>query len=362
MKKKCLVLLLVPFAFSSLTSCSSSKESLTFGTYVNQTLQSLEVLSDSQLINKADSNETFLLAVYQGGYSETCDCWITFQNIITSYMNKYNERVYVYDAQGQDGTTAHLKIEKINESSPSLYIFSGNTQLAKFTENRNKDKGIFTDTTCESMHKRIHKVVNKPKAYYVDDNYLKENLANSSKTIISFVRRKCGDCNYVIPNVIIPYINSKNIKANMWLFDMQDLYDLSNAETASEEEKKIYQGVKDRYGLSTTGNETYGYQKGVVPTTQYYENGILKDASVFFNETVEQREDESYFISDSYYSEERLQNLHYLKDVNFTTCLKGMELQNTSVLHNQSGKPYWSQSNAAKYHTPLLKAFLDYYA
>ena len=362
MKKNRLVLLLIPLAFSSLTSCSSSKGFLTFGTYVNQSIESLETLSNSQLISKADSNETFLLAVYQGGYSEDCKCWITFQNIITYYMNRYNERVYVYDGQKQDDSLAHLKIEKINDSSPSLYIFKGNDQIAKFSEMRSKDKGIFTDTTGEAMYKRVHKVVNRPKAYYVDDDYLKENLSKSPKTILSFVRRDCGDCNYVIPNVIIPYINNNKLKSNLWIFDLQDLFNLSKSETATKEEKEQYQTLKNSYGLSASGNAAYGYQEGVVPTTHYYENGVLKDASVFFNDAVTQREDESYYISDSYYSEERLSNLHYLKGVNFTTCLKNMELENTSVLYTQSGKPYWSQSKASEYHTPLFKAFLDYYA
>lgn len=362
MKKNHLVLLLVPLALSSLTSCSSSKETLTFGTYVNHTVSSLETLSNSQLINKADNGEIFLLAVYQGQYSEDCMCWTTFQNIIASYMNKYNERVYVYNAQGQDGSLAHLKIEKTNESTPSLYIFNGNAQIAKFSENRSKDKNIFNDVTCEAMYKRVHKVINKPKAYYVDDTFLENNLSKTDKAIVSFVRKECGDCNYVIPNVIIPYIKQNNVSSNIWLFDMQNIYNVSRSETATEEEKAQYQALKDKYGLSSTGNSEYGYQQGVVPTTHYYENGILKDASVFFNDTISQREDESYYISDSYYSEERLQNLHYLEGVNFTTCLKGMDIQNIYVLHTQSGQPYWSQSAAAKYHAPLLKAFLDYYA
>ena len=361
MKKKLLSLLLIPSAFSSLIGCSSKKDVLTFGTYINQTIFTLDYLSNSELLNKTESNEVFLLAVYQGSYSEGCACWSTFENIIARYMNKYNERVYVYNAQEQDESVSHLKISKINESSPSLYVFNGKKQLARFNENSSKDQAIFTDTSCQAMEKRVHKIVNRPKVYFVNDDYLKENLNKSSNTVLSFIRRECGDCKYVLPNVIIPYIKQNNIKSNLWIFDLQDTYNISKSETATEEEKRQYQELKDRYGLSVSGNSTYGYQEGVVPTTQYYENGILKDTSVFFNDVVSQKEDESYYISDSYYSEERLQNLHYLKGVNFTTTLKGMTLENTSVLSTQSGQLYWSQEKASEYHMPILKAFLKYY-
>ena len=362
MKKKLLVLSLLPIAFSSLIGCSTKKGVLTFGTYIIQTINSLDVLSNEELLNKTNDNETFLLAVYQGEYSEDCLCWTTFQNIIASYMNKYNERVYVYNAQEKDEIVSHLKIDKYEESAPSLYVFNGNKQLAKFSEKNSKDKSIFNDTTCQAMYQRIHKVVNKPKIYYVDDAFLKENLNKTPKAVVSFIRKGCGDCSYVLPNVIIPYIKQNNVKSNLWLFDMQNAYDISKSETATEEEKGQYQALKDHYGLSVSSNTTFGYQEGVVPTTHYYENGVLKDASVYFNDSVSTKEDGSYYISDSYYSSERLANLTYLKDVKFTTILKGMAIQNTSVLFTKNGNPYWSQEDAAKYHTPILKAFLDYYA
>ena len=362
MKKKCLFLLLVPFAFSSLVSCSSKqKECLTFGTYVYQTVQTLKPLSNVELVEKTNGNEIFLLAAYQGQYSETCSCWTTYQNIIASYMNKYSERVYVYNAQEQDATTEHLKITKVEASTPYLYIFKGSRQIAKFSKSKSKDEAIFTDETGETMAERVHKVVSKPKMYYVDDAYLKENLSKTSKAIVSFIRNKCDDCKYVIPNVIIPYIKDKVFYTNIWLFDMQDVYELSNSSTASSEEKEQYQNIKNAYGLSASSNETFGYQQGVVPTTQFYEDGILKDASVFFNDTIEQKEDGTYYVKESYYSEERVQNLSYLKNASVNKVIEGKTIDASKVMHTTSGKPYWSQKDAAILHAPLLTAFLDYY-
>lgn len=358
MKKSRLLFLLAPLVLFPLNSCSSKSVSLTFGTYVEQNINSLQTLSNSELLSKTDRNEVFLLAVYQGSYSETCDCWITFKNIIASYMNTYHEYVYLYNAQKQDESISHLKIEKIADSSPFLYVFEGEKQLAKFYEKIGKDEKIFTDTSCSAMEKRVHKVISKPKAYFVDDSYLKENLAKKDESIVLFMRSKCDDCSYVLPRLIIPYINRVSISKNLWLFDMQNDYEISQNEAASKTEKEHYQNIKDYYGLSLAGNSVYGYNKGVVPTIQYYEDGVLKDASVFFNDSIDQKEDGSYYVSDSFYTEERLVSLKYLKDAKFTTCLKGLTIE---PLFNEKGIPYWPQEKASEYHTPILNAFLTYY-
>ena len=367
MKKNRLVLLLVPMAFSSLTGCATNKVSLTFGTYVKQSVNTLEEIDNFHLANMIEAKEVFLLAVYQGSYSEDCTCWSTFKNIIASYMNKYSERVYVYDAHGKVGNNFRSIIETNMDSSPTLYILKGQTTLAKFYEKNSKDQSIFTDTSCTSMYQRVHKYVDKPKAYYVDDDYLKENLSSASKTVVAFIRNGCSDCNYVVPKIIIPYINNHKFSNNLWVFDMQNTYETSKSETATEEEKGQYQALKDRYGLSAASNASFGYQQGVVPTTQYYENGILKDASVFFNDVVGQKEDGSFYISDSYYSPERLFVSPFIQQISFDSIhhtvefLKDMSIASEDAMQNQSGGYYWAQEAAAKYHTPLLERFLDYY-
>ena len=57
MKKSRSVLLLIPLSFALLTGCSNSKARLTFGTYINQDLNSLEVLDNVELKAKADNNK-----------------------------------------------------------------------------------------------------------------------------------------------------------------------------------------------------------------------------------------------------------------------------------------------------------------
>ena len=360
MNKKLPILLLTPFLLFSLSSCSDVKGELTYGLYFQQTIFNIIDLDNETLVSKTkDEKETFLLATYQGSYSEDCLCWSTFENVIAAYMNKYHAFVYEYDAQKQDETIKNLKIEKINESTPMLYVFQGQKQLAKYSYKNTREKSIFEDTTAEAMNSAVKKVVNLPEMYYVSEEFLDENIKKSKECCVLFMRSGCGDCSYVLPNVIIPYINKHELAKDIWLFDMQYLYDIALKEDASEEEKQHYQAIKDKFGLSDK-NTTFGYRNGVVPTLQYYKSGELVGATVYFNDTIEQKENGSFYIADSYYSEERLPNLKYLKGYDFPTVLKGMEISD-GVLQNKKGGYYWSQEAASKYHTPILEAFLDYY-
>ena len=360
MKKSLLKFLLLPLVFGSLASCSYSKSSLTYGTYVSQTLYSIKELTNVELLNKTkNENETFLLAVYQGQYSEGCSCWSTFESVIVKYMNDYHGVVYEYNAQEQDDSLEALKIEKVEASTPYLYIYKGEKRLAKYCYNNKQEFDLFED--AEKMNQLVSKKVNKPSVYYVNDLFLTANLASSKDAVVLFARSGCGDCNYVLPNVLIPYINNHSSKKEVWIYDLQSLYDLSRSSAATEEEKARYQEMKDKYGLSASANDKYGYQNGVVPTMQYYQEGILKDSTVFFNDEVSQKEDGSFYLSNSFYSEERLANLAYLKGSKLKTVLKDMAIPQEEAMERRSGGYYWSQKGAAQYHTPLLKAFLDYY-
>ena len=358
MKKPLLILplLLVPL----LTSCQKEKVTLTYGTYTQNTIYSIKELTTSELLAKAkDDQEVFLLAVYQDEYSEGCLCWQTFENVIATYMNNIHEVVYAYNAYNQSDAIKHLKIEKMEESTPTLYIFNGEKTVAKFSYRNNQDMAIFEDTTGEAMFTRVHKYIERPKMYYVDEAYLDECYSKKDLAIL-FMRNKCGDCKYVLPNVIIPYIKKHSLATDLYLFDLQKIYDAARNEFATQEEKEAYQNLKDKYGLSEQGNATFGYQYGVVPTIQFIKNGVIDGASVYFNDEVIKKEDGSYYLSNSYYSEERLANLKYLANASFTTVLKGMGIKE-GIMENKNGGYYWSQEEASKYHKPILEAFLDYY-
>ena len=360
MKKKHLlsVCLLVPFAV--LASCQSNSNSkgnfnLTYGTYIEAKVNNLQTLSNDELLAKADSREVFLLAAYQGEYSEDCLCWSTFENAIVSFVNKYHRVVYLFDAQKQDETVKDFKIKKVNESTPMFYIFSGKEQITYFSYNNNQDKTVFNDTTGEALYARINKKVKAPKMFYVDGAYLDQSIKGTA--IVLYIRNGCGDCKYVIPNLLIPYINKNDINKEVLLFDMQSYYDAQNKVGVSS---TPYDDIKDKYCLTEKASLSYGYLNGVVPTIQYYKDGILNDSAVYFNDSVDVDDEGNYYISNSFYDEDRLTSISYASKID-NNVLLGMKLPKEDVVTTSTGYAFWAQEKAAKYHDPLFKAFLDTY-
>lgn len=361
MMKKYLALLAVVLTTPFLSSCQKEKEIekalLTYGTYIEVGVSNLPELDNDSLLEKVQSEEVFLLAVNQGEYSEGCLCWSTFLNVIENYINSFNEKVYIYNAQEQTDSTKDLGIKKINQSTPMLYIFKGKDQIASFSYSNKKDKTLFSDITGNEMNERVHQYVNRPKMFYVDENYIDEKIPKSKTSVVLFMRNGCDDCKYVIPNVIIPYIDRYQTISDFLLFDMQQYYEMQKQQ---DDGTKPYDNLKEKYQLMENNGNLLGYQQGVVPTIHYYESGALKDSAVFFNDVIAKKEDGSYYISDSFYSEDRLTSLHYLNNVQ-NKVLKGMSLSADEVATTPSGYAYWLQEKAAVYHTPLFNAFLDYY-
>ena len=368
MKSK-LAVVLPLISISLLASCNNSvsqekKVSLTYGTNITlDTVSDLKELTNDELLVKTrDEEEVFLLAVYQGDYSKECLCWSTFKEVVRKYMNVHADMVYLYNAHNQNEESKSLGIEKLNNSTPYLYVFNGQKVIAKFSYNNRKDKAIFEDTTSETMYKRVMKVVNRSQLIYIDELFIKTcNVKSNNDVVVMFMRSGCGDCKYALPNVVIPYFKEHKIEVNLYLYDMQKVWEDSHAEGASESQAKAYQNLKDEYGLSEKGNATFGYKNGVVPTIQKIRGGVIKDAAVYFNDSVSKKEDGSYYISSSYYSESRLANLTFLKDKkDFPTILEGMTITD-GVLEMESGGYYFTQNAANVYHKPIFEAFLDYY-
>lgn len=361
MKNKVLVSLIIPLLSCSLIGCSKQEEKylLTYGTEIQQNIATLKELNNDELYDKTfNEKEVFLLAVYQGGYSEDCLCWSTYQNVLANYMNNNKEIVYVYDAQKQDDSLKDLKIAKYEESAPSLYIFNGEQQVASFTYKKSQDKAIFEDAKGEAMKEKVHKYINKPLLYYVDPEFVRDNKSTQHKSIaVLFIRHGCGDCKYVLPNVIIPYIKINSNVHPIYIVDLQNLYDMQHKDETSG---TPYDAIKNEFELTESSNKEFGYRGGVVPTIQYYEKGVLSDASVFFNDEVSQKEDGNYYISDSFYSKERLTSLKYAEHLE-NNVLKDMELDKEDVITTSTGYTYWSQEKAAKYHTPLFQSFIELY-
>ena len=375
MKHTKLLLLPALMVSLSLSSCgqqegdTDKRPIMTYGSYIEYKPNTLKVLSNDELYNRLyNENEVMLLAVYQGDYSEDCACWTTFKNIICMMTKYVHYQVYLFNAQTQDDSVKELKIKKVAGSTPMFYIFNGKKQLACFSEANKRDKELFeySANAYTELAGRIGQYV-QPYSYlyYVNEESLDKLIAEQYVRRVFFIRSKCSDCKYTINNVLMPYLedcyNRNYLINSCYVFDMQPYYDYQKN---NEFDEPVYSNLKEKYHLSSKTDEEFGYYQGVVPTAQKYWGGELISASVFFNDVVSKDENDDYYISDSYYTEERLPYLDYLSENHAGDSiehkvLKGMKLDKDDVLFTNNGTPYWAQEKAAEYHTPLLKAFLE---
>lgn len=345
MKKTFLLLPIALMSITALASCksSTSKEHITYGTYVDTEIKKL---SYADLEDKIDNkSENFLLAMYYGEDSH-CSCWATFRTVLTEYVQTYNTVVYKIDRFSFNDynkeNASKWGLVLMDEDRPEFYYFQRGKLKKRFKYN--VDALMFKN--LDALNSEINKIASKPNIYYVDAAYLSNKLfTEKEEVVVHYIRKTCPDCQYCAPRVVEPYYNTTDVKVKAYMFDLDPI-----RSTNMEE----YVATKDQFGLSTINNPTYGFGGGVVPTVQYIKDGKVKDMTVYLNDTVELVNDK-YVVTDSYYTEERIQNLHYLDNVE-VKVIKGMEIPSENY---HSG---WDKSAASYYHDPILKAFLHTYA
>ena len=341
MKNKVLVLTLLPLSLLTLVGCkkkSGSEYRLSYGSLCDD---AAELLSQSDFKDKVDSKESFVVALMPGEESTiSCLCWKTFSWVINNF-NMSDERI-IYKANVYHLTD--YDVELPTNEDPGLAIFINGKLYKQFKYTVKDTKPYWHDV--DSLRALLDQFTERPNMVYINETQYAE-YQSRDKFVVSIIRNACSDCKYVLPNVFDTYFKQNMIEDKLYLLDIQSHY--------GEDD---YQSTKDILNLSTLTNPIYGYDNGVVPTTFVYEKGNIIDGSVFFNDQIT-KEDNKYIVSHSYYSNERSGNLHYLEGVKYKV-LEGLELKENEVIEYE-GNYYWKSDSSSKYHTPLLKSFLNTY-
>ena len=328
--------------FPLLNGCGNvNKTQLTYGTLTTDTAVQL---TPSEFDTRYDAGENFLLAIYPKDSS--CLCWEHFEYVINQAVEKDNLLIYKYYAQEVAISVAMKENGNFRSdlSHPTFYVVN-NKSIAKYYP-YNNDNPFYTEYT--SFKKEIEKVCKFPKLYYVNEDILDQKLTDT-KAVVMYIRESCSDCKYLIPNALIPYIDSHTFFDHIYVIDF-DPYRSTDME--------LYQEKKDKYKLSTKYNEHLGYDAGYIPTLQIYQNGNLIDMMVYFNdkELIYDEINNIYHVSDSYYNETRNNYHHYLDNVTVKDLTK-VAIKEEDTIQNRS----WKSSSAALYHNQILNAFLDKY-
>ena len=343
-------------SISSLTGCGKTEIKLPIN--IGTKLESIKELNrevDLTALLSSKIGEGVLLATYSKSMSTGCSCWTGFKDeVLNKYIKNYNVPIYYFDTDKLSDTTINkYKISKLTSSDPMFYIYKDGKKLKNYKYNTS-NKGIFSYKKFEAEMSNILVRPETFNIFYVDEDYLfgeGKNHINDAKSVLLTERNACGDCSYIIPNFVVPFTKTHTLKQDILVIDIQEYnWNGNNSED--------YRGIISKLQLDVVSNATFGYGRGFVPTTQYYENGELKDAAVTFNDSLEFN-GENYKVSSTYYTEERLENLPFLKNSNVQTkVLEGLDILASET---DSNYHFWTHENASKYHTPILKAFLDYY-
>ena len=300
--------------------------------------------------------EDVLLATYSRAFSTGCACWGNFRDdVISGYMRNHNVPIYTFDTDLLDGHEEKFGIRELTSSDPDFYLFKDGKKIARYSYG---DKGNNIVKSYKKFEKEMETKINLPtkfSMYSVNEDYLDSHLATNDKTILYIGRNGCGDCSYVLPNVLVPFFNENPAKQEILVLDIQ---------TYRNNDETKYNEIKSKFNLTSDSNHTFGFDTGVVPTFQYYEKGELKDAAVYFNDSIT-KDGDSWKVTTSYYTEERLENLSFLKNSDVENkVLIGITIPNedlATVPYEGQEFTSWTQDGASKYHTPILQQFLKTY-
>lgn len=341
---------------TSLASCNTpdSKFSIMYGTYTNTA--SVE-LSYSDLTAKMNDKENMLIAIYP---EDGCQCWGQFSIIIDDYVKNEHTIVYKIKYSSIEGNGNSWGFP-LDSTRPSFCYIKEGKIVKSYTYDTSSTSRFFK--TLADFKADIDANCYQPNYYFVDQTYLDDKLftAKEDKVLVGYIWKSCPDCNYCIPNVLAPYQQGKNFEQKMYIIDLE-VEGLLLVNGVKDKTNANYVNFMKGHNLSDASGSDFGYSRGFVPSFQYWEQGILKDADVFFNDTLTQDDQGKIHVTQSFFTEERKTVLHYLDGVE-TTVLQGMEvpLEDVTIYVDYGNYIAWNAASASKYHAPLLNAFLETY-
>ena len=350
MKKTNTFIFLVLMAAStiSLAACkqnsTDSKVFLDYG-YIRENaitnITDLTELTYSKVKAKVESNESFMLVIYNA----TCSCWGKFQPVITKYINETNAKVEYIDIDEFSGETETfgLYLEKI--AMPSVAVFKRG-KLVKQPYYKANDPATKMFENYEAFKQWSDENIVLPKAYFLEKSVLDSYIDENKEFSLYISKESCPDCQNINYNVL--YDNNdahETYKNNLYIFDIEPyMVDM-----------EVYKQIKKDYGLSPDNNPIFGYELygGAVPTFQHRKGSeiadmitVLNDIPNALNKTVS-----------SYFTEERVNHMTFIKSSGITATLDGMELSDEQFENWGS----YSSEFYKEYHYPITKLFFDYY-
>ena len=364
MKKILPILFAIPTLL--LTSClndeiDKSKIALDYGHYRENEVTSVYQFDDLEyddLDALLTTKESFVLLTYHNRY---CGCWTDFAPLTVRFANEFHYDFRILDVAELNGHKNKFDIYSGETPMPGIvFIRRGKvirqTIYGKLDENNRKMFKNYTDFK-EYMLKGIY----LPNMYYIDKNVLDDKLDNGDILNLYVAKKTCDDCNYINKEFLYNWSNKNhNVNNPLYIFDIEVYQSDAYPEG-------YYQEMKDRYGLSTANNATFGYDtvryQGFVPTFQRRTGWTVQDMLTVLNDSVE-KVNEDYIIH-SYFTEARVSNSPILRESGAKFVLEG-KVASKDVLEEKEyeGHTYVLLSREGQYkmHKEAIQLFFDTYA
>lgn len=383
MQKKVIILLTSLFlSASSLFSCSSSvsKVYIPYGSLYDSSKSGDELFHSidySSLAGLMSTSSPHSFIVVIRGVSNDCLCWTGLRDNLTSWMKTRNAEIYLIESS-EFSSKDYLGFSPTSGSNVLSIVKNGSIS---YSEKIEEDNSLATDSS--SFDSWINERVSISKFSYVSFSQLKNLYFGNDKAsfMMGFVRSSCPDCSYLLTNVLPDFLEENTDLNQAYLFDCDvegvRLYNGVAPSTDSDdglEATNQWNNFKYEYGLSSSVDNSFGYEEGYVPTFSYvlpsnigehaYE-GIV-DMDVYANDTLASNGDGTYYVKGSYFDgsidHDFLSDTKNLSDhnVNYTnlTHLKSIPSSDVNVYNDV---PYWKNEAMNKYHFPIFSSFFSEY-
>lgn len=230
---------------------------------------SLIELTYDEVEAKILKKEAFILYIKQAG----CMSCKAFAPILESWINESKVNVY------------SIERNKIPENSKLHFTYTPTVQIFKDGKMIDSQDPVKTETkmfnNVEELTKYFNKYVIINNQLYISDTTLDSMINNKETFLIYFSWKSCGDCQMMNKLFLDEYLYD-NVGKNQPLF----VIEVDPWRSQKADNPEVWENFTSKYHLSKVSDEEFGYRTGVVPTIQYYVDGEINDAVVYFNDVL----------------------------------------------------------------------------
>ena len=230
---------------------------------------SLIELNYSEVEAKIIKKESFILYIKQAG----CMSCKAFAPILESWINETKINVYSIErARIPNDSKLHFRF------TPTVQIFKDGEMIDSQDPVNTKTK-MFNNIT--ELKKYFNKYVIENNQLFISDATLDSMIENKETFLIYFSWKSCGDCQMMNKMFLDEYLyDTKDKNQTLYVIEVDPW------RSQKTDNPEVWENFTSKYHLSKVSDDEFGYRTGVVPTIQYYVNGELNDAVVYFNDVL----------------------------------------------------------------------------